>query len=63
MKTHEYNDCCTPFSQVECKFILSAENRDNEYRAGDLGRVRECLEQSVKGVERELTKDMLKGCY
>lgn len=27
VKTEEDNDCCTPFSQIKCKFILSAESK------------------------------------
>lgn len=27
VKTGEDNDCCTPFSQIKYKFILSAESK------------------------------------
>lgn len=37
--------------------------KENMCKAGSLRRVREGLEQSMKGMEREVTKAMLKGCY
>ena len=37
--------------------------KENGCKAGGLRRIREGLEQSMKGMEREVTKDVLKGCY